>query len=820
MSSIPRLPDELTVAHVAGIIAASMVVIRLLCPAVITYIMAGQLKDTETASTWTLASASLVSSIWPTLLRTDSARSGGGVRTTIMVACKAIPLLGLMCAIAGVVTPLGLGEEPTALAPRTATFEYVKDDSVYRLGTSPRGKHPLSRLCNGEHLGGSAVVGPCPYSNTEVVYVDNPDRSGFRVELPNGYNTSVPQEPREIFSSGISGSTVSSFFDIEWRQVTRQTSPSFNITELAVGMFRPLDTLTLQDQYRLVEGLIIDAKAGGIGFRNHTVPVALGRGATWEEDILFIEPSTACVNTNLTLDFEMISKSDKISNTVGDLVLTDRGGFSQLNTTLPTLESVDGQTDPDLQQRAYTAAWLNNAVTMLYLNVTNEKNKPVKGMKSFSYLDSAPGKTFPMPVAAYSRERYEGLRLSTEFGNYLRLGAEAPSLSRGALNYSNPFNISKADFTDIPSICAGTTYRDRANISNIYVACGLLRGAPERVDGGDPMLFEKGSKWSSPLYTCASSLRATIKTVHFSVNGTGIAGLNVLRVAPKTYAADGSDAPLWGLEDWGLRLDQFSPIWGLVSPEMAKKPNVTSVRKPHFNLIGTSIEAGLPSLLNLEDTQSDNLAGASFAQTVMNTVFKVVAEASDADTWGVWPTDLKGLGNLSMFRRWQALSQDSALVPQIINLMWTNIAASAVVGTRGVLGEVNSGINPAGPIPVRPIGNRITYDVRYGIPAALLLSWLGVIVVAAVCCSTCCGGGRTGFAELRRRIQQVSVGRVFTTFLHPEESTLTMSAKQWAQENGKRPIMVDAFASNASKLYTGSATLAIRAVEFLNRRAI
>ena len=129
----------------------------------------------------------------------------------------------------------------------------------------------------------------------------------------------------------------------------------------------------------------------------------------------------------------------------------------------------------------------------------------------------------------------------------------------------------------------------------------------------------------------------------------------------------------------------------------------------------------------------------------------------------------------------------------------TNIAASAVVGTRGVLGEVNSGINPAGPIPVRPIGNRITYDVRYGIPAALLLSWLGVIVVAAVCCSTCCGGGRTGFAELRRRIQQVSVGRVFTTFLHPEESTLTMSAKQWAQENGKRPIMVDAFASNASK---------------------
>lgn len=668
MSSIPRLPDELTVAHVAGIIAACMVVIRLLCPAVITYIIAGLLKDTETASTWTLASANLVSSIWPTLLRTDSASSGGRARTIIRVACKAIPLLALISAITGVVTPLGLGEEPTALAPRTATFEYVKDDSVYSLGTSPRGKHALSRLCNGEHMGRSAIVGTCPYSNTEVVYVDSPNHSGFRVEIPNGYNTSVPHEPREIFSSGTSGSTVSNFFDIEWRQVTRQTSPTLNETELAVGMFRPLDTLILQDKYRLVEGLIIDAKAGGIGFRNHTIPVVLGRGATWEEDILFIEPSTACVNTNLTLNFEMISMNDKTSNTIGNLVLTDRGGFSQLNTTLPTLEPVDGQTDPDLQQRAYKAAWLNNAITMLYLNVTNEKNKPVKGMKSFSYLDSAPGKTFPMPIASYLRDRYEGLRLSTEFGNYLRLNLTSPNVSRGALNYPNPFNISQADFNDIPSICASITPSDRANISNIYVACGLLRGVPERVDGGDPMLFEKGSKWSSPLYTCASSLRATIKTVHFSVNGTGIAGLEVLNVTPKTYAADGSDAPLWGLEDWGLRLDRFAPIWGLVSSEMAKKPNVTSVRKPHFNLVGTSLEA-LPSLLNLEDTQSDNLAGASFAQTVMNTVFRMVAEASEADTWGVWPTDLKGLGSLSMFRRWQILSQDAALIPQIINLM-------------------------------------------------------------------------------------------------------------------------------------------------------
>ena len=53
MSSIvPRLVGELTVGHVAGIIAACVVILRFLCPAVITYVLAGLLRDTETASTW------------------------------------------------------------------------------------------------------------------------------------------------------------------------------------------------------------------------------------------------------------------------------------------------------------------------------------------------------------------------------------------------------------------------------------------------------------------------------------------------------------------------------------------------------------------------------------------------------------------------------------------------------------------------------------------------------------------------------------------------------------------------------------------------
>jgi hypothetical protein len=164
------------------------------------------------------------------------------------------------------------------------------------------------------------------------------------------------------------------------------------------------------------------------------------------------------------------------------------------------------------------------------------------------------------------------------------------------------------------------------------------------------------------LHACASSLRATIKTARFSVNGTGLAGLQVLGVTPKTYASE-ADAPLWGLEDWGIRLDGYAPVWGLVSPEYASRENVTTIRQPDFNLIGTPFSLSYVNTLII-GPQANNLAGASFAQTAMNTVFHQVAEANE-----VWPMDLRGAASMSIFSRWQTLSQDAARAGQIINLM-------------------------------------------------------------------------------------------------------------------------------------------------------
>ena len=212
-----------------------------------------------------------------------------------------------------------------------------------------------------------------------------------------------------------------------------------------VGTYRQIESMILDDAIKPIEGLVVDTKSGGLGFRNHTLPVGLRHGATWTEDLLFIEPETECVDTNLTIDFTVANKNETLNATDGTaaIFLTDRGGFANLNHTYPYYDRDHADTNPDLRARAYKAAWMNNAWTMLYLNVTNPNNSTY-GNKSFSYVNSQIGKTFEMPTSG-SLSPQNALGVSTEWGNYLSGSVLASSGEPGA--YPNPFNITRDNFT-------------------------------------------------------------------------------------------------------------------------------------------------------------------------------------------------------------------------------------------------------------------------------------------------------------------------------------------------------------------------------------
>jgi hypothetical protein len=726
----------------------------------------------------TVAGSSLQKSLWPFLLRTDSTNNGSRVRTSIRIAAKSLPFLALVTAIAGVVTPLGLREEFTLLSERVATFAYIADDSPYGVATSPRGLLDFSRLCSQGPT--PMMTGPraCPYSNSEVEWKEN--STGIYWNIPDAYNTTVPALVREIYSSGTKddGSTISNFFDIEWRQLTtRESEFTEGFGPYAVGNYRQLDSFILDNEYKVIEGLVVDARDGGIGFRNHTIPAALEHGGTWTEDLLFIEPTTACVNTNLSFAFKISTNSTDMGG-VDQLRLIDQGGFSGLNQTYPQFDHPNAQQNPDLYGRAYKAAWMNNALSMIYMNVTNPRDT-ARDLEPFTYMTSQEGAEFPL--GGIPDDEYTALSLSQTFGNYhhLPLSGNASSFSNPQ-SYSNPYKITGRNFTAASILCGGAGDGDFANLTNIYVGCGLLRGAPSRTDGGPAALQEHRSKWEAPLHACAATVRATIKTVTFTSNGTNsLQGLRVESIEPKKYPTDG-DLPLWGLEESDFLLKDINLVWGLISHENESRENLTSVRQRHLHLPGYSTSTA--AQIRTNSPTVDNLPAADFAQKVMNTVLDISEET--------WPFDLRGTASMSIFRRWQMLSPDPEKAAQVINLMWTDLAASAVVGTKGSLGQMNTGDHPAS-IQVRPIGRRITYDIRYGIPAFFLAALLALIVLVSLI-NTCFR--KAGIGRLRRRIGQLSVGRVFTTFLYPEESTLVMSPGEWRRKNGKKTISVQVVA--------------------------
>lgn len=363
----------------------------------------------------------------------------------MLLISTAVPLVAILITIAGVVTPLGLYDvfEPVGATP--GKFVYVADTGTFGASTSPRTGQKFSQICS---WGSGLLQGPapCPYSGNTVIISSNGTDLNFT--MPNTYTTAVAPIVQQIFSSGTSGqqTTISNYFDIEWRQLTRTNNSHVdNGTEFPVGMFSQIDSVLLNDVVKPIEGLIVNAKSGGVGFRNHTIPTGIPNGATWTEDILFVEPLTACVDTNLTLDFAITTNITSFTAGVIDLVLTDHGGFASLNRTYPEYNRDNPQADPDLVGRAYKGAWLNNAYTMMYLNVTNPNNSTT-GQKAFSYLNSEPGKTFAMPTS--DAGGFKSLSISSQYGYYL-----FGSGSQTDPNYTNPFNVTQFGYFDDACRC-------------------------------------------------------------------------------------------------------------------------------------------------------------------------------------------------------------------------------------------------------------------------------------------------------------------------------------------------------------------------------
>jgi hypothetical protein len=408
----------------------------------------------------------LHSSYWPTILGTDSAATFSANRATVFMACFRLFMVALI-AVAAIVTPFGLYESiETSPDSTTSTFHHIQDLSTFGLGTPPRSSSSgtWSRIC------GYRLPYACPNSPNKLSDIAN--ATGSFIQADTWYDSKIPQAVLNAFESGLVGlePSVSGPFNIEYRSYVKSQLdidgkgiPIDNGTvPYTKGAYQPLSTRILDDDISVVEGLVVDMKTGGIGFRNHSAPTRQPFGSTWTEDLLFISPETVCVDTNLTLDFSISATNAEFlaaGTGVFNLSLTDHGGFVNLNHTYPEWKKGDTQQNPELWLRAYKAAWLNNALSMAFMNVTNFANES-SGIRAFSYLNSTLNKNFPLhypngeTISSRLNIQPGALQITNMFGEYLE-GTDRGQLNISTIGnqtteynfpskppiYSNPFHL-------------------------------------------------------------------------------------------------------------------------------------------------------------------------------------------------------------------------------------------------------------------------------------------------------------------------------------------------------------------------------------------
>ena len=270
--------------------------------------------------------------------------------------------------MAAIVTPLGLYDHVAPEAGMTqVNFQYVKDISPLGRGTAPRLALGFSRFC---------YRGDYACANTDNIVTNWANGS---ISAEYGYDTRIPKETFDFMSSGRQqlGPAVSSSFDIQYRYWVKDNNSGYDFGNLEyydngsaydIGGYRSLTSVLLSDDWQPVEGLIVDTKQGRVGFRKHSVPsTRLAYGGIWTEDLLFIQPITACVQLSITLDYKIGSASSEVSYPV----IVDHGGFVNIDKKLPNYDNSNDQHNPHIADRVYQGAWYILVLLMLLWNVTN-----------------------------------------------------------------------------------------------------------------------------------------------------------------------------------------------------------------------------------------------------------------------------------------------------------------------------------------------------------------------------------------------------------------------------------------------------------------
>jgi hypothetical protein len=583
---------HITVSQAATVMNACIAIVQYTIGVALVVLLVYIMRNANSAISWSSVSRTLHSSYWPDLLHADSASSrGNDVRVQFVSILTTVSAILLVAS--SVITPLGLKNGSLVLSSYSPTSAvYVSDSSPIGQATPPRDLYTYGRIC------GSLGPVPCP---------GNGDSANTTAIAPSIIDTfsSTPYGP----------------FNMQFRRYYLGQG-GYNYS-MALSTISLTQSLVLRDDIFAVDGLIVDLTANsGVGLWNHTLP-AVDVGGTWSHDVVWLEPQTSCVNTNLTIDYAL---GEDPYEGVDTWRLTDRGGFANLSIQDPEY-SRDGQ-NIDLYAHAYKGAWLANSYMMVSLgNLTRNE----------SYV----GKTFP----------------ANDSTTFITVGT-MQFISPSVLLNSNITVDNQSPGVIIDVLCEGYGGADTANITNVAVHCTYFLGPPQRTDGGDPRLPSGNSTWTQDLYVCASATRAKMQSITFSFNGTSeLSDVDISR-----EDSNGTSG-LWAMENADIDIGDVDLFWGRVDDAYENNPTLSTTRSDVFYIPAGS-----------SDIWGVNAAGQP--TTVVGASWSAVYDPSDFD--------YSGSTNYALLNKWQSALQSDPLngAAYICNSIWTDLMANNLVGNN------------------------------------------------------------------------------------------------------------------------------------------
>jgi hypothetical protein len=317
------------------------------------------------------------------------------------------------------------------------------------------------------------------------------------------------------------------------------------------------------------------------------------------------------------------------------------------------------------------------------------------------------------------------------------------------------------------------------------VQCGIVLGTPLQPPNENlsASTYTGIETYQRNLYVCASAVRASIKTVSFRYNGTGgqFANLEALDVTDKVYP-DEMSKPLWAAEHSYDRVMRFDPLWGIVDNRyhtMGYEDGFYTLRAEKLWLPTSPFLTG-----NFGESEGyDALAAASGFTRRLGNLYGGLSDLGGPD--------YTGHNDYTLLERYQRLSHNETVAAQIPSLRMTDGLAAGLVGTKTSIStkyvawpaslavdDTARGVPRASVVEYRRI---IRYDIRYAIPAFVVLALLLVALVwaAAILCSS-----RTILHTLRNMYNQTSTGRLAVNLLYPGQGDAREPSRQWVKRDG------------------------------------